>query len=144
MRLSVRHTVRTSRLCVFLCFLPVLSCRSSPPLPGAKLRPALKPTPGFQSLCSWASYGINPLLVLIDVRVTSSPQDCSGSNVWATSWSLLKHERDDSYCNWVTNVPTTIFMATVVVKHKYCLLRQWITSEANTLSFTPWTDSLII
>lgn len=98
-----------------------------PSLPRAKPQPASNLTPGFQSLLSWASYRINPLLVLIDVRVTSSPRDRPGHNVWSTSQPLFKREQDERYCTRVTNTPTIIFMVTVIGKHKYCFPRQCAT-----------------
>ncbi len=114
--LFVRQAVQTSFLLALSLFSPVCPPSPLPSLPRAKLRTASNLTPGFQSLFSWASYRINPLLVLIDVRVTSSPRGRSGNNVWSTSQSLLKREQDGSCWTQVTNKPTIIFRVTVMVK----------------------------
>lgn len=80
--LSVRQTLQTSVVCDSC--ISLFSPFSSPLCPPSD-KPATNVSTWFPSLVPWASYRINSLLVLIDVRATSSPWDCSGNNVWSTS-----------------------------------------------------------
>lgn len=127
--LSVREALQTSPLYVLLYFLSSSLTLLSAAPPGNATACESNLTPGLQSLFSWASYRINPLLVLIDVGVTSTPWDRSGNNVWSTSQSLFKRERGQSYCTRVTNTPALILMVTVMVQHKYCFQTQCSTSK---------------
>lgn len=75
---------------------------------------------------------INSLLVLIDVRATLSPRDCSGNNVWSMSKMLFKPEKEWSYCSWVTNKLTIININTVFktmchsLTRKMCSVYGWV------------------
>lgn len=138
LQLSVALSDRPYKCLLSMSFFifSTLSSLSFPTFTQAKIQPASKQTPGFQSLFSWASYRINPLLVLIDVRVTSSARDRSSNNVWSLSQSLFKPEQHKSHCNWVTNKATIIFMVTVMVNHKYWNQRHKATSKTNNEGFT--------